>query len=138
MPSTDPNVVELEKELGRREALSPEARRRTRRAGRIPWSAGRPLRAAAVLLIAVVALLLYYHNRVSTDDAEVDGHIVPIASKIYGTVAEVMIHDNEAVKAGPGAGAHRPARLPGPRGPSQGGAGSSPRRERRRRAWAFR
>ena len=59
-----------------------------------------------MLAIAVVALLVYYHNRVSTDDAEVDGHIVPIASKIYGTVAAVMIHDNEAVKAGPGAGAH--------------------------------
>ena len=29
-----------------------------------------------------------------------DGHIVPIASKISGTVAEVMIHDNETVKAG--------------------------------------
>ena len=53
-----------------------------------------------MLAIAVVALLAYYHNRVSTDDAEVDGHIVPIASKIYGTVAEVLIHDNETVKAG--------------------------------------
>ena len=53
-----------------------------------------------MLVIAVVALLVYYHNRVSTDDAEVDGHIVPIASKIYGTVAAVMIHDNETVKEG--------------------------------------
>ncbi len=56
--------------------------------------------AAAVLAIAVVALLVYYHNRVSTDDAEVDGHVVPIAAKVYGTVAAVMIHDNEAVKEG--------------------------------------
>ena len=36
--------------------------------------------AAAVLVLAVVGLLVYYHNRVSTDDAEVDGHVVPIAT----------------------------------------------------------
>ena len=100
MPSTDPNVVELEKELGSAEPLSPEA------ADKSPsrWSDPRVRRAAmgaaAVLAIAAVLLLLYYHNRVSTDDAEVDGHIVPIASKIYGTVAAVMIDDNQAVKEG--------------------------------------
>jgi len=48
----------------------------------------------------VVALFLYYHNRESTDDAQVDGHITPIASKIYGRVAEVLVDDNQAVKAG--------------------------------------
>jgi membrane fusion protein (multidrug efflux system) len=53
-----------------------------------------------VLVIAVVVLLVYYHNRISTDDAEVDGHIVPISSKVYGTVAAVMIDDNEPVKEG--------------------------------------
>jgi membrane fusion protein (multidrug efflux system) len=56
--------------------------------------------AAAVLAIAVVSLVLYYHNRISTDDAEVDGHVVPIASKIYGTVSAVLIDDNQQVKAG--------------------------------------
>jgi membrane fusion protein (multidrug efflux system) len=54
-----------------------------------------------VVLIAVaVGLFLYYHNRESTDDAQVDGHITPIASKIYGRVASVLVNDNEAVKAG--------------------------------------
>src|ERR1019366_1381951 len=56
--------------------------------------------AAALVVIVALVLLSYYHNRISTDDAEVDGHIVPIASKISGTVAEVLIHDNEEVKAG--------------------------------------
>jgi len=55
---------------------------------------------AVVLVIAVVGLFLYYHNRESTDDAQVDGHITPIASKIYGRVAAVLVNDNEAVKAG--------------------------------------
>ena len=53
-----------------------------------------------VLVAAVVGLFLYYHNRESTDDAQVDGHITPIASKIYGKVASVLVDDNQAVKAG--------------------------------------
>ena len=54
-----------------------------------------------VVLVAVLAgLFFYYHNRESTDDAQVDGHITPIASKIYGRVAQVMVDDNQPVKAG--------------------------------------
>jgi len=53
-----------------------------------------------VLLLVVIALIAYYHNRESTDDAQVDGHITPVASKIYGRVAEVLVTDNEPVKAG--------------------------------------
>jgi membrane fusion protein, multidrug efflux system len=53
-----------------------------------------------VLIAAVTGLFLYYHNRESTDDAQIDGHITPIASKIYGRVAQVLVDDNQAVKAG--------------------------------------
>jgi membrane fusion protein (multidrug efflux system) len=53
-----------------------------------------------VLIAAVVGLFLYYHNRESTDDAQIDGHITPIASKIYGKVSNVLVDDNQAVKAG--------------------------------------
>src|SRR5882762_1316638 len=42
-----------------------------------------------VLVAAVVGLLLYYHNRETTDDAQVDGHITPMASKVYGRVGQV-------------------------------------------------
>src|SRR5260370_574376 len=52
------------------------------------------------LLVAVIGLIVYYHNRETTDDAQVDGHITPIASKIYGRAAEVLVTDNEPVKAG--------------------------------------
>ena len=55
--------------------------------------------AGAVLLAALAALFLYYNNRESTDDAQVDGHITPIASKVYGRVAEVLVDDNQPVKA---------------------------------------
>ncbi|HTQ55242.1 MAG TPA: HlyD family secretion protein [Bryobacteraceae bacterium] len=53
-----------------------------------------------ILLLAALFFWLHYRYRVSTDDAQVDGHIVPIASKIYGSVAEVLIRDNQHVKAG--------------------------------------
>lgn len=53
-----------------------------------------------VLIAVLVGLFLYYHNRESTDDAQVDGHITPVASKIYGRVAQVLVDDNQPVKAG--------------------------------------
>jgi membrane fusion protein (multidrug efflux system) len=58
------------------------------------------LGAGAVVLAAVVGLIVYYYNRESTDDAQVDGHITPMASKVYGRVAQVLVDDNQAVKAG--------------------------------------
>ena len=48
---------------------------------------------AALAFVIGLGLYLYYSNKVSTDDAEVDGHIVPMASKIYGTVAEILVHE---------------------------------------------
>ncbi len=61
----------------------------------------RLLMLGGVVLVAVLAgLFLYYHNRESTDDAQVDGHITPVASKVYGRVAQVLVDDNQAVKAG--------------------------------------
>src|SRR6267378_1099235 len=52
------------------------------------------------LLVAVIGLIVYYHKRETTDDAQVEAHITPVASKIYGRVAEVLVQDNEQVKAG--------------------------------------
>lgn len=56
--------------------------------------------AAVVILLVALGLYLYFHNRESTDDAQVDGHITPVASKIYGRVAKVLVDDNQSVKAG--------------------------------------
>jgi membrane fusion protein, multidrug efflux system len=54
----------------------------------------------AILLLAIVALIAYFHDRETTDDAQVDGHITPMASKVYGRVEQVLVDDNQAVKAG--------------------------------------
>ena len=53
-------------------------------------------------VVAAVAVGFYLHsrNRISTDDAQVDGHIVPIAAKISGSVEQVLVDDNQQVKAG--------------------------------------
>ncbi len=100
MPTTDQNVVEMEKELGRVEAGSAAGEDKNPSRWSDPWVRRLAFGGGLILLAAGIALVAYYHNRVSTDDAEVDGHIVPIAAKISGTVADVLIHDNEAVKAG--------------------------------------
>ena len=54
----------------------------------------------AVVLAAIAGLFAYYHNRETTDDAQVEGHITPMASKVYGRVAQVLVNDNQPVKAG--------------------------------------
>ena len=56
--------------------------------------------AAALVLVGVAGAWYYYTGRVTTDDAQVDGHITPIASQVYGNVLDVLVHDNEHVKAG--------------------------------------
>ena len=49
---------------------------------------------------AAYALYEHYKDRVSSDDANVDGHIAAIAPKIAGNVVEVAVLDNQPVKAG--------------------------------------
>ena len=46
------------------------------------------------------AAYLHFQDRVSSDDANVDGHITAIAPKIGGNVVEVLVQDNQPVKAG--------------------------------------
>jgi membrane fusion protein (multidrug efflux system) len=53
-----------------------------------------------VVLAAIAGLFVYFHNRETTDDAQVDGHITPMASKVYGRVEQVLVDDNQPVKAG--------------------------------------
>src|SRR5437879_13872986 len=56
----------------------------------------------AVLLGALTGRYLFYRLRESTDDAQVDAHVAPVASTIYGRAAEVRGQDNQPVKAGQG------------------------------------
>ena len=57
-----------------------------------------------LVLLALVALgarrWIYGLSHVSTDNAQVDGHIVPILPKVGGFVTDVRIDENQNVKAG--------------------------------------
>ncbi len=53
-----------------------------------------------LILLISGGMWLYSRNRVSTDDAQVDGHLVPVSSRVYGSVEQVAVQDNQPVKAG--------------------------------------
>jgi len=58
---------------------------------------------AAVLLLLIAAAgswYIYAQGSEETDDAQVDGHLVPIASRVDGTIQAVRVDDNQVVKAG--------------------------------------
>lgn len=58
--------------------------------------------AAVVVVLAVAGFFLwrYLSPRESTDDAQVSGHVSPIAARVGGTVVTVAVNDNQPVKAG--------------------------------------
>ena len=64
-------------------------------------------RARMYLIIAALVVLAgaffgwrYFSSYESTDDAQVDGHLMPISSRISGYVSKVNVNDNEYVQAG--------------------------------------
>jgi len=58
----------------------------------------------ALLLLAAGAVAPsawnYLQSYQSTDDAQIDGHIDPLSSRINGTVVRVLVEDDDRVKAG--------------------------------------
>ena len=73
-------------------AAPPSPRRRVRRG------------VIGIVLVLVIAIgagwYLYARGSEDTDDAQVDGHLIPIASRIDGTIQAVHVEDNQAIKAG--------------------------------------
>jgi membrane fusion protein (multidrug efflux system) len=52
------------------------------------------------LLVAVFFAWRYFTSYESTDDAEVDGHLMPLSARISGYVQNVNVDDNQYVTAG--------------------------------------
>jgi len=55
-----------------------------------------------VIVIAIVGVLWYLHakGKLSTDDAFIEAHVTNVAPRVAGHVLEVLVTDNEQVKAG--------------------------------------
>src|SRR6202161_1690698 len=57
---------------------------------------------AAILLVLIGGFFAwrYFQSYESTDDAEVDGHLMPLSARISGYVTKVNVDDNQYVTAG--------------------------------------
>jgi membrane fusion protein, multidrug efflux system len=70
------------------------------------WTKAHPLATVAVLILLVAAfvgawfLWLYLQSYESTDNAQVDGHVNAISSRISGTVVAVHVENNSSVERG--------------------------------------
>ena len=67
-----------------------------------PPSRRRAIIVVVVLVLAVVAVALWWHGTFSedTDDAQVNGHLIQVSSRINGQVLKVDVAENQLVKAG--------------------------------------
>jgi membrane fusion protein, multidrug efflux system len=55
---------------------------------------------ALILLVGGFFFWRYLNTYESTDDAQVDGHLMPLSARISGYVLKVNVNDNQQVKAG--------------------------------------
>ncbi len=67
-----------------------------------PQSRRRGVILAVVAVLAVVALAIWWHSTYSesTDDAQVNGHLIQVSSRINGQVLKVDVEENQVVKEG--------------------------------------
>jgi membrane fusion protein (multidrug efflux system) len=63
----------------------------------------RTIAAGAALIVALAAGVYYFQFVLpyeSTDDAFIEGYVIPMASQVSGRVADLLVKDNQQVKAG--------------------------------------
>ncbi len=92
-PRPKPEKVPEPSPLPAAPAAPPKSQRR-------PWVWA--LLGAAAVAATGVGIAYYLHSLSfeSTDDAFIDGHVVPVSSRVSGHVAKVCVEDNQLVKEG--------------------------------------
>jgi membrane fusion protein (multidrug efflux system) len=67
----------------------------------------RPSRLRSVLIVLLILTAIggvfawrYFSARESTDDAQIEGHVHPMAARVGGTVVKIAVQDNQWVEAG--------------------------------------
>jgi membrane fusion protein (multidrug efflux system) len=74
--------------------------------GRPPVARARPTRKQLIVALSLVVIgitgVIYWRSTAwqSTDDAQIDGFVFPISSRVSGNVTRVMVDDNQFVEAG--------------------------------------
>jgi len=92
---SEPHAEEARQGNGGQLHAEPQAVRTKKPAARVRIVAG-------LALLAIVGLLWWLHARKfeDTDDAQVDGYITAVSSRVPGTVLRVNVEDNQPVKQG--------------------------------------
>jgi membrane fusion protein (multidrug efflux system) len=86
----------MESNVEQADAAADKDTARGRLAGRGRW-----LALVAVVIVAGVLIYLWRTaGQVSTDDAQIDGHITQVAARVGGTVTKVNVKENQYVEAG--------------------------------------
>lgn len=90
-----PNSEQPETPVGGGERTSLSRLRRSKTAMRV-WIA------LVTLVVVAISALLYRYliSWESTDDAQIDGYIYPVSSRVSGYVTRVLVDDNQYVEAG--------------------------------------
>ena len=67
-----------------------------------PKKSRRGLIVVVLVVLVVVAVAVWWHSTFSedTDDAQVNGHLIQVSSRIAGQVIKVDVEENQVVKAG--------------------------------------
>lgn len=67
-----------------------------------PRSRRRGFLVAAIVVVALIALGVWWRSTYSedTDDAQVNGHLIQVSSRIAGHITKVYVDENQVVKAG--------------------------------------
>ena len=68
----------------------------------VPRSRRRGILIAAIVIVVLIAIGIWWRSTYSedTDDAQVNGHLIQVSSRINGQVAKVYVEENQMVKAG--------------------------------------
>ena len=90
-----PNVEEPKPAVGEGESPSSVRSRRSKR--QMQW-----LIVLVALAVVAAGIMLYRYLAAweSTDDAQIDGYIYPVSSRVSGYVTRVLVDDNQYVQAG--------------------------------------
>jgi membrane fusion protein, multidrug efflux system len=101
-PSTETTVHDTPEVETRQHTPLPASEKdlRWRQASRNPHLPLALIVGGIVLLVAVLFLWRYLNSYESTDDAQIDGHLNAISTRVSGHVEKLLVNDNQYVDAG--------------------------------------